>query len=230
MGIFRREGSNQNIIVGLILLVVLAFLAGPGTISRFLAPISPYFEGVPCDRLRRADDRANHQSLLGRAAEDALELRVSASGLPSDGAGSLIIAITVINNSVGAVPIVYNYNEVIVGDNGTSGLGIIFSSNVSVNGVGLGVRSGQPATIPETDIRVLGPRQRCIHTIDIAGGSVLNNPGFIGGQTTVVAFYRGTTSGAIPAANPTPIFPDQGLPIGTVVSGAVVIPASGAAQ
>ncbi|MFN8530904.1 MAG: hypothetical protein U0670_20050 [Anaerolineae bacterium] len=222
MGIFRRANSNQNIIVGLILLVSLAFLAGPDALARFLTPISPYFEGVPCDRLRTANDRANHQSLLGRSATNPIQLRVAASTLPTDPTGSLIITITVINNSVGSVPIVYNPNEVIIGDNGTNGLGVIFSPQLTINGVGLGVRSQQPATIPETDIRVLGPRQRCIHRIDIAAGNLVGTA-LQSGSASVTAFYRGNTAGAVPAANPTPIYNDQGLPTGIAQSSPVTI-------
>ncbi|MDX2160178.1 MAG: hypothetical protein SF162_02525 [bacterium] len=220
MGIFRRA-NNQNIIVGLILLIALAFLAGPDALSRFLTPISPYFEGVPCDRLRRADDRANHQSLLGRAAANPIQLRIAASSIPTDPNGSLFITITVINNSVGSVPIVYNPNEVIAGDNGTSGLGIIFSPQTSTAGVGLGSRAQQPAAIPEEDIRLLGPRQRCIHQIDIAAGNVLTNAALANGQASVIAYYRGTTRGSVPAANPTPIYTDQGLPTGVSTSAPV---------
>jgi hypothetical protein len=225
MGIFRGGGENQNVIVGIILLIVLAFFAGPGTLSRFLAPLSPYFEGVPCANLRRADDRANHQSLLGRASEFPIEVRVSASSVPTDAAGFLYVTITVINNSIGSVPIVYSPTQVLVGDNGTSGMGIVFSPQFS-----LGTRSGTGANVPEDQIRILGPRQRCLHTIEIPGGNILTNPAFTGGQASVVAYYRGNERGAIagvPEGAPTPIYPDQGLPTGVATSEPVRISVAG---
>jgi hypothetical protein len=223
---FRRV-NNQNFVIGVILLIALLFLAGPGTLPRFLARFSPYFEGIPCGNVRTASDRANHQSLLGRSAENPLVLSISTSGIPTDPAASLLIQITVINNSVGSVPFIYNPNEVIIGDNNSSGLGIVFTPNTSLATT---ANRQDTQSYPENEIRILGPRQRCVHTIDIAGGNVQIDPQLRSGNTQVYAFYRGASRGAIPppvAAEPTPIYPDQGLPTGVVRSDSVLIPIAG---
>ncbi len=228
MGILRGGGGNQNVVVGIILLIVLAFFAGPGTLSRFLAPLSPYFEGVPCANLRRADDRANHQSLLGRSSDFPVQVRVSTSAIPTDPAGFLYVTITVINNSIGTIPIVYDPQQVIIGDNSTSGMGIIFTPQVGIPNTGS--RGGTGATIPEEQIRVLGPRQRCLHTLEIPAGNILTNPAFTSGQASVIAYYRGNERGSIagvPAGAPTPIYPDQGMPTGVATSEPVRIAVSG---
>ena len=228
MGLFRRSAGNQNVIVGILLLVVLAFFAGPGTLSRFLTPLSPYFEGGPCANLRRADDLANHQSLLGRGSGFPIQVRVASSAVPTDGAGFLSITITVINNSVGSIPIVYNPNEVTIGDNGSSGMGIIISPSGGIPSAAS--RSQEGATVPEDDIRILGPRQRCLHTIEIPAGNVLTNPSFTSGQASVIGYYRGNATGQIPGVPPgapTAIYPDQGLPVGVATSEPVRIPVAG---
>ncbi len=221
---FIRRANNQNVTIGIILLIALAFFAGPDTLPRVLSRLSPYFEGVPCANLRRANDRANHQSLIGRNAADALELRVRSSAIPTDASGFLTIQITVINDSMGTVAIVYNPDQVIIGDNGSSGLGLIFTPTNSL--ATTTVRQDSPS-FPENNIRVLGPRQRCIHTTEIPAGNVLVDPSLTSGQSQVIAYYRGTSPGAIaqnPAAVATPIYPDQGLWTGLAQSEPVGIP------
>src|SRR5262245_3481210 len=122
---FRRP-DNTNTLVALFLLVLLAVLAGPSTLPRFIASVVPGAdEGVPCAWLRLAEDRAAHQSLLGRNATNPFSLGISASALPTTPDGELIVRIIVANDTLGAVPIVYNPNQVQIGDAGFDGLGIV---------------------------------------------------------------------------------------------------------
>src|SRR5262245_33684649 len=128
---YYRNSNNPNLLIGITLLLMLAVLIGPNTLPRFLSRAVPgvFDEGVPCDWLRQGIDRANHQSLIGRAADSPLAVEVKASPLPATPDGVLTIKIIVRNDSLGAVPFIYDPNAVIVGDNGTSGLGIIFTPN-----------------------------------------------------------------------------------------------------
>ncbi len=227
MGILRRGGDNRNVIVGLILIVALLFFA-PRYFPNLVTEIFPeIYDGAPCANLRVASDRANHQSLLGRSVETPLSLQVRTSTIPNDAAGFLNITITVINNTVGTVPFVYDSDRVIVGDNNTSGLGLIFSP---ANSLTAGLNRQDFSPVPEPSIRLLAPRQRCLHRVEFPGGNVLVDPSITSGLAEVRAFYRNNINGAIttsPIPQATPIFPNQGLWTGTVQSAPILIPRSG---
>lgn len=216
-----------NRIVGVILLVVLAFVAGPNTLPRFLANLLPsvFYEGVPCAWLRAADDRANHQSLIGRAAPNPITLRVQVDPLPTDPAALWNVRIIIANESLGTVPLVYAPNQVIVGDNGGSGVGLIFTP---ANGLTTGGVRANTTVIPDDNIRVLGPRQRCVHTAEFPAGNVLTDNALRSGAAQVRAYYRSVTAGQAvqqPGIEATPIFNDQGLWTGYTESGSVQVPA-----
>lgn len=204
------RGDNPNTIVGIFLLVLLAIFAGPDTLPRLISAFVPNAdEGIPCDWLHRAQDTANHQSLLGRAADNAIVLRVRASPVRSD--SPLVINIMVQNNSIGTVPIVYNPQQVIVGDNNTSGLGIVFNPP---NSLSTGGTRQDFTAFPESNIRLLGPRQRCVHRLEFPASQVLADPTLASGGAQVLAYYRITSAGQViasPGVAATPIFPDQGL-------------------
>jgi hypothetical protein len=222
-----RDLLLSNRIVGLVLLVLLAVLAGPNTLPRLLSSVLPgiIYEGVPCAWLRTADDRADHQSLLGRAAQNPVQLRVQTTAIPTDPAGSLYVQITVINESLGTVPIVYNPRAVIVGDPGSNGLGLLFTPQTSLSTGGTRNPTGSDA-----DLRLLGPRQRCVHTEEFPAGNVLIDQALASGQATVRAYYRNSTAGTTvqePGVAATPIFNDQGLWTGYVESDTVSIPLAG---
>ena len=226
MRFFNRGGGTINTIVGLFLLVLLAVFVGPNMLPRLVSSFTPFIdESIPCIWLRPSQDRAFHQSLLGRAAENPLRLEVRTSTAPQQPDGTLNISIVVINDSLGTIPIIYEPNQVIFGDNGSSGLGLIFTPAYTRPGAPI----RQDATaFAQGNNRVLGPRQRCIHRVSIPysqlDGAILN------GQSQVRAFYRITNAGAINvAANvvATPIFRDQGLDIvagGYIESPGVPIP------
>ncbi len=214
----------MNMVVGMILLLLLLVIAGPGNLPRFISGIFPqFYEGIPCAWLRTAEDRGNHQSLIGRSAVDPISLRVVTSALPTDPAGSLIIQIIVTNNSLGTVPIIYNPDSVVVGDSGANGLGLIFTPPNGLT-AGAPVTTGQ--TVAEANIRLLGPRQRCIHTEEFPAGNVLVDPSLTSGSAQVRAFYRNNTRGQVVQAQgavATPVYNDQGLWTGFVESDNVVI-------
>jgi hypothetical protein len=220
---FRRP-DNSNTLVALFLLVLLAVLAG--TAPRLIGSIVPGAdEGVPCSWLRQADDRAAHQSLLGRGATSPLTLGVNTSPLPSTSDGELVIDIIIVNDSLGTVPIVYNPDQVQIGDAGfNTGLGIVINSNAPLTPGGLQAN----AFVPESDIRVMGPRQRCVHTLRFPA-TQLPDPSLATGTATVKAYYRNTSPGVTQSQDPlaTPIYPDQGLWVGVVESPSVTIPVAG---
>ena len=223
-----RRSRNPNIFVGLILLLLLAVFAGPSTLPRLLSNVIPqFYEGVPCTWLRTANDRAFHQSLLGRAAANPFSMNVQSTTLPSDGAGSLFINLIITNNSLGTVPFVYNPQSVIVGDNGTSGLGLIFSPSNSLSN---GAPRQDTGAIPEANLRLLGPRQSCVVTVEFPAGNVLPDPSIASGAAQVRAYYRNNNNGQIGQPSntlATPIYRDQGLWTGYVESGNVPIPLAG---
>ena len=142
--------------------------------------------------MRTADDRAFHQSLLGRAATNPFSLSVQTTALPTDASGSLFVNISITNNSLGTVPFVYDPQRVIVGDNGTSGLGLIFTPQ---NSLSAGVPRQDSGTVPETNLRLLGPRQSCVVTVEFPGGNVLVDPSITSGQANVRAYYRNNQNG-----------------------------------
>jgi hypothetical protein len=208
MQLLNRGASNT--LVGIFLLVLLAVFAGPNVLPRLISSFTPFDEAVPCAWLRVAEDRANHQSLIGRATEDPLQLELRAGPVPTAPDNDLVVNIVIINASLGTVPIVYDPDEVIIGDNGSSGLGLIFAPPYSRPG---GPVRQDPPTFSENSIRLLGPRQRCVHSV-IIPYSQLDNA-IRSGQSQVRAYYRITTAGPITTAGgiATPIYPDQGLDI-----------------
>lgn len=217
---FRRLDS-RNFMIGIIMVVALMFFA-PRYLPNLVANIAPQiYESVPCANLRTASDRANHQSLLGRATPISLSVRTS--GVPTDPAGSMWVTIVVTNNSVGSVAFVYNPQQVIVGDNNTSGLGLTF---IPSNSLSTGVTRLDTNPIPEQNIRILAPRQSCLHTVEFPAGNVLIDPSVRSGNAQVLAFYRNNINGTIttsPIPQATPVFRDQGLWTGVVQSAAVRI-------
>jgi hypothetical protein len=222
MRYFRGRSDNPNALAAIFLLVLLAVFAGPNTLPRLLSSVVPTAdEGVPCDWLRLGTERAEHQSLIGRSVTNPLALGIRSSAVPNTPDGVLSISVTVVNQSIGTIPIVYNRDRVLIGDNGTNGLGIIFEPAVSLT---TGAVRQDSASIPESDIRLLGPRQRCVHRLEFPANRL--DPNFATGSVRVRAYYRNTTRGqVVQSGSPaTPIFTDQGLWTGFIQSEAVIIP------
>lgn len=221
----RREGDSSNTVIGIIMLIMLLVFVGPNVLPSLLASTFPFIdEGVPCTFLRTGQNRANNQSWIGRSAVNPLSLRTQVDPLPdlSSPDGTWIIRITVQNNTIGTVPFVFDENQVIVGDDGvSSGIGLTFTpaANLSTGNV----RTNQGIqSFPETSIRLLGPRQRCVHRVTFPASQLA---AVQSGITQVTSYYRITTAGTVGFG----IFPDQGLAIiagGIVRSPAVNVPVS----
>lgn len=227
MSIFRTT-NNPNALVAIFLLLMLAIFAGPGTLPKLISSVIPGAdESVPCNWLRQGTNRAIHQSLVGRAAQQPLKITVKTTAVPNNTLeGSIFISIIVTNTSLGTVPILINPdpNQVRFGDDGvTSGLGLMFNSNVELP-AGPRQQSGVP--YPESTIRLLGPRQSCVNKVELRLGQ-LPDPTIINGQATVKAYYRNTDPGTSqPVPGYSVIFSDQGLWVGIAQSESIPIPLS----
>jgi hypothetical protein len=201
-----RDGDSSNTIIGIILLFMLLVFVGPDVLPTLLARTFPFLtEGVPCTRLQTANDRSQHQSLIGRNAVNPFEMRVVVPPVPEDPNATWNIQIVIQNTTIGTVPFVFD-NQARIGIGAipdSSGIGLVFSPNVNI-------QTGQPGsnagftTFPEDSIRLLGPRQRCAFRIQIPRSSV-----FVQAGATVRSYYRINTGGQI--ATTGAIFPDQGL-------------------
>ena len=230
----RRQGDSSNTIAGIIMLIMLAVFVGPDVLPTLLSRTFPFLdEGVPCSRLRSSEDRAMHQSLIGREAINPLTLRVIAPSFPNEADDTWIIRVIVQNDTIGTVPLVYDGNARIgigaIPD--SSGLGLVFSNNVSIQQIQRASNSGATSFANET-IRILGPRQKCVLRVEIPRNIVNITPN---AATTVRAYYRINTPGQIVVSNAgiPPIFSDQGLAIiegGIEQSEEVLIPFTASAN
>jgi hypothetical protein len=201
-----RDGDSSNTVYGVILLFMLFVFVGPDVLPTLLSRTFPFLtEGVPCSRLQTANDRGNHQSLIGRSTANPFDVHVVVPPAPADPNAIWNIQVVIINRTIGTVPFVFD-NQPRIGIGGvpdSSGLGIVFSPNVAY-------QAGQPAsnagiaTFPESNIRLLGPRQRCAYRISIPRGAIIVPPG-----ATVRGYYRINTNGQIATGGA--IFQDQGL-------------------
>lgn len=217
---FRRSDSNNpNTLIGLFLLLVLAIFAGPNAIPRILNDALPgvFDQLVSCGRLRQPEDRGSHQSLIARivsSQETPLSVEVDPDDIPSATTpdGVFTIRIILINETIGTVPIVYP-GGLVIGDNpAVSGLGLVFNSTAAVTRP-----AASPGLVPESNIRLLGPRQRCVERLTIPV-TQLGTQG-ITANSTVKAYYRNNS----PGNSTGPIFPDMGLWVGAVDSDVVAL-------
>jgi hypothetical protein len=219
---FLRRSNNTQVITGIFLLVMLAVFAGPNMLPRLSGMIPFADEGVPCDWLKTGEGRAQHQSLIGRAATNPLKVEVASSTLPNTPDGKLVITIMVVNQSIGTVGFVFNPQQVVVGDDRNSGLGLIFNP---ANALSTGAVRQDAANHPEGNIRMLGPRQRCVYKVEFPANQL--DASLATGTATVTAYYRNNSNGQVFLAqnNDAPIvFIDQGLWIGFVESEPALIP------
>lgn len=232
MRYFRRIGSD-NTLVALFALILLGVFAGPNILPRIIDTILPSADGnTDCEWLRRGNNRAAHQSLIGREASltgNPLQINVVADSFPANPDQTFYIRIIIINTTIGTVPIVYNRNDISLSDDGTSGMGIIFNAQGTPGFGGQAV-----ASYPEDDIRLLGPRQRCVHRVELSPAQAAQLAPNIGtGTATVTAYYRNTSRGTITANQLAgigqQIYGDQGLWTGVIVSEPDTIELSSAA-
>lgn len=219
--------ARNNAIIGLFLLVFLAIFAGPNAFPRLASSFAPFIdEGVPCSRLREGDDRTMHQSLIGREAsseDEPISVRISASDIPQNPQETFTIKVIVVNESVGTIPIVYP-GDLLVNTANVNGIGIVF------NNATIPPAASQPGLIPDSNIRLLMPRQRCVerYTATVSQLAALG----VGPTSTVRAFYRNSTNGiSDQTGGSNVIFNNQGLWVGVAQSELVSLRiASGTAQ
>ena len=219
------ERRNPNPFIGIILLMVLVVFVLPNRLPRFIADLSPYlFAGIPCGRLPAPANLAAHQSAIGRSVQDPLRLDLTATAIDDDGA--FLVRLTMINQSLGTVPIVFQEDNIVVAASDDSGNGLGFIINPAPAS-GLQDRPDSETNIfEESDIRLLGPRQRCVHSLELVASQQMIDDG-----GTVSAWYRMTEPGEHgPQSEGTrAIYPDQGLDImrdGTVFSPQVAVEAA----
>lgn len=219
----QRNTGGIAFMLFFIALLFIGFNLLPSTLANYFPQ---FYESIPCTSLRVSTNRANHQSLIGIGAANPIALTIAPSPLPTEASGFFSVRITVINTSTGTVPILFDPLNIAVGGNGGEGLGLRFDPPNSLTAI---VNSG--AVAPSAGIHILGPRQKCVQIVDFPAGNVLVDPSIVAGRTSVQAFYRNSSPGAvIPPSNTfaTPIFNNAGLWVGTVESPAIVIPVGGA--
>lgn len=218
---FRRsDNNNPNTMIGLFLLLVLAIFAGPNAIPRILNDALPglFDQLVSCGRLRQPDNRGAHQSLIARivsSQEIPISVEVDPDDIPSANTpdGMFTIRILVINETIGTIPIIFPGAVLQPGDNpALSGVGLVFNSTAPV-----ARPAAIPALVPESNIRLLGPRQRCVERWSIPV-TQLGTQG-ITANSTVKAFYRNNSPGNASG----PIYSDMGLWVGAVDSDVVAL-------
>lgn len=217
---FLGRRDNPNAVAGLFLLILLMVLAGPSAFPRLVENFEFADEGVPCRWLREGEDRAFHQSLISRAislgSDPPISLHVETSAISTDPNTQFIVAITVVNNTVGPVPFIIPIDDTVVVGTGTgeNGLGIVFNATQAIP------QSNQVGTYAEEQIHILGPRQRCVHRVSFPINQILQIDQSIGiGSGQIRAFYRNSSRGGIGATgNPNQAYSDQGLWIGIIES------------
>lgn len=215
MDAIRRRTSNR--VVGIFLLIILAILAGPNVLPRLVSNVLPFVdEGAPCSRLRVAEDRDRHQSWIGRLAtegEDPITVEISPGLLPTTATGTLDIKIIVTNNTVGTIPLVFP-GDILVNNPSVNGLGVVFGNSAIQQAL------PEAGLIPDSNIRLLTPQQRCVERVSILG-SQLGTFG-IGPGTPVRAYYRNTAQGVVNTSESS-IFNDQGLWVGVAASDPIAL-------
>jgi len=209
--LLKLDRNNPNAFIGIILLVVLVVFVLPDRLPGSIADLSPQlFAGIPCARLPAARDLAAHQSILGRQAQDPLQLKLTAGAINDE--GGLVMRLTVANRSLGTAPIVFQEGNFVVAeaDDDTDGFGLIIQPAPDA---GLRERANpNPATYDENDIRLLGPRQACVHTLELVAAAAMISDG-----GSASAWYRMRAAGEQQPQSEgvREVFPDQGLDIFT---------------
>lgn len=215
--------GNPNTLAGIFLLIMLAVFAGPSVLPQLIRntlSVIDASEGPACASLRTGEDRAIHQSLLGRASSQRIQppisLDVRTGPLPPDPTGNFVITVVITNETIGTIPILVTDDQLILDpNNGLNGIGVVFNNPTGIIANGTeGVNS-----YAEDRVHLLGPRQLCVHRVTLPLNQVPGFSALIDQNATVKAFYRNNARGtAIAAPGQTPIFSDQGLWVGVVES------------
>ncbi len=205
----KLDRGAPNFFIGIVLLVALLVFVLPERLPEAIAGLSPDLAaGLPCARLPAAKDLAAHQSILGRQTQDPLQLALTASDIGGDGGLSLRLSVT--NTSLGTAPIVFQADNIAVAERVDDSDGFGFSVKPAPAEGGRARVNPNPPTYEEGDIRLLGPRQSCVHALRIVVSSKM-----IANGGTVRAMYRMKTAGAQQPQREgiREIYRDQGLDI-----------------
>jgi hypothetical protein len=218
MNIFNRS-DDPNTLVGIILLIFLAVIAGPKVFPELMASLPALEEGVACQSLRTGENRAEHQSLLSRTInsrpESPISLEVRAGTIPLTSTANFEVTILVTNNTIAPVPLLLIPDEVMTNPTDTrAGFGIIFNSGDTI----LPATEAAPGGYPEDRIRLLGPRQVCLYRVQIPRSNMPDPSTFVVTGAAMRAFYRNADKGIIPVLTANQPYADQGLWIGVVES------------
>jgi hypothetical protein len=214
-----RNSNNPNAAVGVFLLILLGVFAGPMLPNLISRAVPGVTIDTPCEWLRTSAGRAQHQSLLGRSAPEPIALEIATTNIPATADARLTISVIVINRSLGTVPFLFNPGQVRIGDDNTSGLGIIFDGTSALNS---GTIRQDAGSFPENNIRILGPRQRCVYRFEFTIDQVRSAG--LSANTSVRAFYRINGTGVVGSQGSSVIFSDQGFRTLFVQSAPVLIP------
>ncbi len=227
---FIRRGNrdNPNAFIYFALIILLIVFAGPAVLPTAIPSIIPFLnEGISCARLQTGTGRAYHQSLIARSVTtQAGQAPISLAARVRNSGDSVVYTIVVYNRTLGTVPIVVRPDDLALGANSLQdGLGIMAGAGTAPNLPNVGA-----VVVPEGSIRLLGPRQRCIHQVRYSVSSV--PPELAIPNNLVRAFYRGNTTGQaeqrINSTQPV-VFNTQGLWVGTTLSDVTTI-TGGASQ
>ncbi len=215
---FLNSAENPNTLAGIALLILLAVFAGPTVFPEVIKDTFSFInatEGPPCHTLRDGKGRTNHQSLIGRTvstgSDSPISLSVRTGGVNNN--GEFKVTVVVSNNSLGTVPILVTEGQLITNPTQpSSGFGVVVNSTAPVPNIGENVGS-----YPENRLRLLGPRQICVHEVNVPSGQV--SPNIVEANSTIKAFYRNNTQGVATSTDTRPaIYSDQGLWTGVVES------------
>lgn len=211
--------------IAIVALILFAIFAIP------YLPLPYVVSGVGCENLSPPRISGNNQSLLGsQAREDSMRLELVPSTINITTADPLKMDVRLINNSMAPLTVFLPAGEFVFRyDEQESGLlfSIVGATDGQPRGEGANIRAPflAPAQFNPDDLHVLGPRQRCSTTVTIEPARLAAS-GVTPGTYNIIAFYRNTSRGALPAiqANtPTPFFPDVGVWTGTVRSNQVTL-------
>jgi hypothetical protein len=217
-----NENDNPNAFLYFALIILLIVFAGPAVLPTAIPSIVPFLnEGISCSRLQNGTGRAYHQSLIGRSVTtQSGEAPISLGVRARHSGDSVVYTIVVYNRTLGTVPIVVRPDDLALGANSLQdGLGIMGGTGTPPNLPNVGL-----VVVNENNIRLLGPRQRCVHQVRYSVSSV--PPELAIPNNLIRAFYRGNTVGQAERrmnSNQPVIFDTQGLWVGTVLSDVATI-------
>ena len=216
--------ENPNAMVAAVALLMLAVFAGPNLLPTLISRTLPFAdEGVPCSRLSIGEGRAYNQSIIGRSVsannESPISLEFRTSSLPTSPDGTFTIAITVINRSIGPVPILITPEQINLDPNQpVSGLGVVFNPAGTVQNI------GETQGYNESRIHILNPRQRCVHRVELVFNQTPGLSALTADNSTLKVYYRNPIPGIALGDGIRPsVYTDQGLWVGVVESGTLTV-------